>query len=76
MLSSPWGTPLLVWLSMPLTALSLVTPGNGDLLSAHQLNSPTWLKIPVQEVENHWIAKIFIGGQEVLLCVDTGSSPL
>lgn len=32
--------------------------------------------VPVQEIDYHWTATVSIGGQPVVLCIDTGSSPL
>ncbi|KAL8728490.1 MAG: hypothetical protein Q9181_005333 [Wetmoreana brouardii] len=32
--------------------------------------------IPVQELDYHWTTNVTLGGQQVLLCVDTGSSTL
>lgn len=80
MLLDLWETLLLLWLSLPYTASALPTSSNGDDLSARQLSGSDQAKktsiIPVQEVDSHWVAKVSIGGQEVLLCIDTGSSPL
>lgn len=30
--------------------------------------------VPVQEVEYHWTTNVSIGGQQVILCIDTGST--
>ncbi|KAI4270513.1 MAG: hypothetical protein L6R38_007112 [Xanthoria sp. 2 TBL-2021] len=76
MLLDLWETLLLLWLSLPYTASALPTSSNGDDLSARQLSGSDQAKktsiIPVQEVDSHWVAKVSIGGQEVLLCIDTG----
>ncbi|CAO1596797.1 hypothetical protein XANCAGTX0491_000627 [Xanthoria calcicola] len=80
LLNPRWETSLLLWLSLPYTALALPPSNNGDHFFAPQSSGSEQAKttafIPVQEVDYHWVANVSIGGQEVLLCIDTGSSPL
>lgn len=80
MLLDRWETSLLLSLSLPYTAFALPPSNNGDHFFAPQSSgsdpAKTTTFIPVQEVDYHWVANVSIGGQEVLLCIDTGSSPL
>ena len=61
-------------LSSLITITSNVTKPAGLVNSSTQGNLTAL--IPLTEVDYHWIADVSIGGQSVLLCVDTGSSPL
>ena len=71
---------LLLWLSLPCTTSTITIPSNNAQVSARQSSvleqAKTTASIPVQQIESLWVANVSIGGQEVLLCVDTGSSPL
>lgn len=80
MASILWYTALLL--------LSSVIPGFSELLTitnnatgvAGQVTSSAQgglaAAISLQEDDHHWIVNVSIGGQSVLLCVDTGSSLL
>ncbi|KAL8638550.1 MAG: hypothetical protein Q9228_004300, partial [Teloschistes exilis] len=72
------GTCALV-LSLVLRAsVTVASATHDDILTGVRLEdrgSHLTAIIPVQEVENHWTANVSIGGQQVVLCIDTGSTP-
>ena len=73
-------TIALVWLSVPFTDVALSMGESADnqaaISSDHLLDNKTTAVVAVEEVEYHWVTNVTIGGQRVILCIDTGSSPL
>lgn len=72
--------PLLFWLVVSADCSAILNSNIDRRKSSSQLTglSPAerTASVLVQEVDNHWISNVTIGGQTVLLCIDTGSSPL
>ncbi|KAI4260753.1 MAG: hypothetical protein LQ352_000145 [Teloschistes flavicans] len=66
---------VLSWLARPSLAVALDT--RDHLMAGGRLEDHSHLTaiIPVQEVQYHWTTNVSIGGQQVLLCIDTGSTP-